>query len=241
MQDELAQTAHEMIPLLRAAQSISAVLFFFATWRALIKPRAATEGMSRLRIALLTWGLPLTFGALVLSYGGVPRDLVLTLFPVVTAVSCVLATASVAWRPVQQAMAALSDAEVRYLLAFRAIFGMFIVGGASAGLFPSHFAWTGGLGDLIVSWLATASPTSLAAGGPKPMRILVHSVGVLDLLQVGYHIVTLVIPWLRGNDSAGPTAFLPWIAVPLMLALNLHGLRQALTESNATKPAPETA
>ena len=228
----------ELIPLLRAAQSISAVLFFFATWRALTQSQ---EDASKLHIALLGWGTPLMLGALALTYGDVPRDLVLTLFPILTALSCLLATASLAWRPAQAAMAALSDAEVRYLLVFRAIFGMFILGGASAGLLPLRFAWTGGLGDLIVSWLATASPTSLASHGPKPMRILVHGIGVLDLLQVGFHIVTLVIPWLRGNDSPGPTAFLPWIAVPLMLALNLHGLRQALTESPAAKPAPTSA
>lgn len=228
----------ELIPLLRAAQSLSAVLFFFATWRALTNAKAHAR---KLHIALFGWGMPLMLGALVLTYGDVPRDLVLTLFPILTALSCVLATASLAWRPAQEAMAALSDAETRYLLAFRAIFGMFILGGASAGLFPVGFAWTGGLGDLIVSWLATASPTSLASQGPKPMRILVHSIGVLDLLQVGFHIVTLVIPWLRGNDSPGPTAFLPWIAVPLMLALNLHGLRQALTETNAAKAAQTSA
>lgn len=218
----------ELIPLLRAAQSITALLFFFASWRALT---AAQEHARNMRIALIGWGLPLMLGALVLTYGEVPRDLVLTLFPAFTALCCLLATATLAWRPAQAAMAALSDADVRYLLSFRAIFGMFILGGASAGLFPLRFAWTGGLGDLIVAWLATASPTSLASHGPKPMRILVHGIGMLDLLQVGFHIVTLVVPWLRGNDSPGPTAFLPWIAVPLMLALNLHGLRQALTES----------
>jgi len=238
MQDELTQTAREMIPLLRAAQSITAMLFFAATWKALIKP---SKDASRLRAVLLLWGIPLTLGALLITYGGVPRDLVLTLFPIVTALSCLLAVASLAWRPAREAMARMSDAEVRHLMAFRAIFGMFILGGTAAGLFPARFAWTGGLGDLIVSWLATASPTSLAARGAKPMRVLVHGAGVLDLMQVGFHIVTLVIPWLRGNDSLGPTAFLPWIAVPLMLALNLHGLRQALTESTATKPSLKAA
>ena len=228
MNEELFETTRAMIPLLRGAQSLTAVLFFFATYRALMK---GTAGNERLRAALLGWGIPLMLGALVLTYGGIPRDLVLTLFPVVTALSCVLAVATLGWRPMQAAMAALSDTETRYLLAFRAIFGMFIVGGASAGLFPEGFAWTGGLGDLIVSWLATASPPSLAARGPKAMRVLVHGVGVLDLMQVGFHIATLVLPWLRANDSPGPTAFLPWIGVPLMLALNVHGLALALTET----------
>ncbi len=228
MDNELSQTAHAMIPLLRGAQSLAAVLFFFATYRALAKP---TTGQKTLHRGLLAWGIPLMLGALVLTYGGIPRDLVLTSFPIVTALSCALAVATLAWRPMRDAMAALSDTETRYLLAFRAIFGMFIIGGASSGLFPAGFAWTGGLGDLIVSWLATASPTSLAARGPKAMRVLVHGIGVLDLLQVGFHIVTLVLPWLRANDSPGPTAFLPWIGVPLMLALNVHGLALALTET----------
>lgn len=227
MNEEVFETAQAVIPLLRGAQSLTAVVFFIATYRAL----TARSGTSRLRIALLAWGIPLMLGALVLTYGGIPRGLVLTLFPIVTALSSALALASLPWRPMRDAMASLSDSEVRHLLAFRAVFGMFIVGGASAGLFPEGFAWTGGLGDLIVSWLASASPTSLDARGPKPMRILVHAVGVLDLMQVAFHIATLVLPWLRANDSPGPTAFLPWIGVPLMLALNLHGLRSALLET----------
>src|SRR5207237_4070194 len=93
--------------------------------------------------------------------------------------------------------------------------------------FPFRFALTAGLGDLAVTWIAFAVPASLSASGPRWARLLVHGVGMADMLMVLYLALTVVRPFSLAHGNSVTTMTLPWLAVPLMFALNAHGLRKA--------------
>jgi hypothetical protein len=162
-------------------------------------------------------------------------SLVVTLLPFGVFFGLGLALASQFHEPTRNAFDALSDGQVRTLLGYRAIFGAFLFAGAALELFPPSFAWTAGLGDLAVAWLAHAAPGSLGRGGSRGWRLLVHGVGLADLLQVVVLAMGVVRPWLAAHAEAGalvlgPPLVLPWIGVPLMLALNLHGLRSVFAQ-----------
>lgn len=152
-------------------------------------------------------------------------------------VGIALALVSLAWAPARRAFDQLSDAEVRGLLVYRATFGGMLIAGAALGSFPPVFAWTAGVGDLLVTWLAAAMPGALATGGSRPARLLVHGWGLFDLVQVVVVVLTIVRPWLIESNAAVPSLLLPWIGVPLMLALNLHGFRHALSEARSNRGA----
>ena len=42
--------------------------------------------------------------------------------------------------------------------------------------------------------------------------------------------VLVLVPWLVASRSEGISLVLPWVVVPSMVALNLHGLRSVLAE-----------
>lgn len=130
----------------------------------------------------------------------------------------------------------LSDSDVRLLLAWRAPFGALILALGASGHMPSTFALTAGLGDLAVGWIALAAPFSLGARGPRMGRLIVHGLGLLDLVHAITLAVLVVRPWALAHGNAADTMTLPWVAVPLMFAVNAHGLRQAWL-SPQTEPA----
>lgn len=217
----------------RLALTITCVVFALATVRAL-RGRDAEE-RSRHAPAmrpLLGWlalaGLP----ALVL---GAPSlvSVALALLPLGVAAGLLAAILGLAHAPTRRAFDALDDGQVRTLLGYRAIFGAFLFAGAALGLLPPVFAWTAGLGDLVVGWLAHAAPGSLGRNGSRGWRLLVHGVGLLDLVEVVILAMAVVRPWVIEQGSLGPPMVLPWIGVPLMLALNLHGLRRAIADGSA--------
>jgi len=151
------------------------------------------------------------------------------LFPVGFALGFLAAVASLFVPRARQAFAAVTDADVRLMLAFRAIYGALLVALAGVGIMPPLFALTAGLGDLAVGWLAVAAPRSLAPDGSRAWRLVVHGLGLADLLQVAALAVTVVRPWSTAHGDATDVMTLPWVAVPLMMALNLHGFWQACT------------
>ncbi len=220
----------ELVTPARIALSLTVVGFVVASLLALRggDTVARIEAAPLVR-ALAAWAVLAGIPAVVLSHGAlVPVGR--ALLPVGVFVGLALAVASNLWAPARRAFDALGDGEVRSLLGYRATFGAFLFAGAALGLFPPLFAWTAGLGDLAVTWLAHVAPGSLASRGPRGWRFLVHGWGLLDLVEVVVLAMTVVRPWLAEHDSLGPPLLLPWLGVPLMLALNLHGLRRAFSE-----------
>src|SRR5262249_16841508 len=150
--------------------------------------------------------------------------------------------ASLFFPPARLAFDRLRDRDVRAISAWRTVFGAFLFAGAGFGLFPPVFALVAGTGDLVAGSLATLSPRSLEAGRGSPARrLLVHGVGAVDFVDVLAMAFLVVRPWLIETGSPGPSLVLPWVAVPTVLALNLHGLRSALTEGHAREDGLEPA
>jgi hypothetical protein len=228
----------------RIAISISTLTLVLETARGQRGAEGRDPAGSRLLALAAAIALPAT--ALSLALIG---PFVVTLLPVGVFLGLGLALASHFHAPTRNAFDALSDGQVRTLLGYRAIFGAFLFAGAALELLPPSFAWTAGLGDLVVGWLAHAAPRSLGRGGSRGLRLLVHGVGLVDLLQVVVLAMSVVRPWLAAHAEAGapvlgPPLVLPWIGVPLMLALNLHGLRRAIadkTESGSIERAAAPA
>lgn len=125
---------------------------------------------------------------------------------------------------------ALTDGQWRTLMSLRAVFGALLLASGAAGLMPAAFALPAGLGDLLVGALALAVPGNLAAKGHRGARLLVFGVGIADFVQVIALQVLVLVPWLVASRSEGISLVLPWVVVPSMVALNLHGLRSVLAE-----------
>lgn len=209
----------------RIAVALSVLTLVALTIRALHRTRP--EGARALLVVCVVLGVPAT--ALSIQPMG---PLALTLLPIGVFAGLGLAVASMFHPPTREAFESIDDGSVRALLGYRATFGAFLFAGAALELFPPSFAWTAGLGDLVVGWLAHVATGSLGRGGSRGWRLLVHGVGFVDLLQVVFLAMTVVRPWLAhhaevGEPVLGPPLVLPWIGVPLMFAINLHGLRSA--------------
>lgn len=219
---------NDLVSPLRAAITATALVCALLFWRRLRSPGPAAA-FDRALGAWLAIMLPVAAlfthtrlfgnGAAFLPFGVAP--------------GFALAIASLWWPAARQRFDRLPDGDVRLLMSFRAIFGAFIFAGAGLGLFPAVFAVTAGLGDLLAGWLATVAGGGLDARGARPWRWLVHGWGALDLFDVAALGTLVVTPWIVETGSPGPSLLLPWVCVPLLLALNLHGLRAAWRGSGA--------
>jgi hypothetical protein len=154
-------------------------------------------------------------------------------FPIGMALGLAVAIGSLAWPAAREAFDRLDDGSVRILLSFRAIFGAWIFGLAALGQFSPRFALEAGLGDLAVAWIALSMPVRLDEPGPGWARALVHGVGLVDLVNVLVLAVTVVRPFSLAQGNATTVVPLPWVAVPLMFALNAHGVRRAAGKRSA--------
>lgn len=210
----------------RLSISITALVFVVFGARAL--PRGRTFG------ALLAGPFLI---ALAFSHVDLLRETLGTTFPIGLGLGLTAALASLGSPGARRAFAALSDRDMRLLLSFRAVFGAQLLALGALGQLPRSFALAAGLGDLVVAWLALASPASLAGDGSRAGRVLVHGLGAVDLVQVVALAVTVVRPWALVHGNFVPMT-LPWVAVPLMVAINLHGLYQAW---RPTQTQPERA
>ncbi|HZU85217.1 MAG TPA: hypothetical protein VE987_19930 [Polyangiaceae bacterium] len=206
----------------RASVTATTWVLVAASRRALFK--GSPSRGSRATVALLysAWLVSTAFSyvpALVRTLGAV--------FPVGLALGMTAALASL-WSPAaRRAFDSLDDGEVRALLSFRAIYGALLVALASIGHFPVSFGLAAGLGDLVIGWAALAMPVRLGADGPPWARLVVHGAGLVDLAMVLVMATTVVRPWSLAHGNAATTTALPWVAVPLMFALNAHGVRRA--------------
>jgi hypothetical protein len=206
----------------RASVTITALVFVLIAHRALF--RRASAGASR--VGAFAFG-----GAFVVAAAFAHvQPLIDTLpstfgFGLVAALGA--AVASLFSARARLAFDELDDAEVRLLLSVRAIFGALLLALGSLGHFPVAFALSAGLGDLAVTWIAFAIPASLGADGPRWARLLAHGVGLADMTMVLFLAVTMVRPWSIAHGNATTAMTLPWLAVPLMFAINAHGVRRA--------------
>jgi hypothetical protein len=234
----------DLIELVRLAIAVCSVLTAGVALTALRgrTPADRDDAAPFLRIAV-PWALVSGAAAFFLSHGG-KSDLGVVLLPVGTMIGVGLAIASLFFPPARRAFDRLTDYDVRAISAWRTVFGAFLFAGAGLGLFPPVFALVAGTGDLVAGALATVSPRSLAVGGGRGSRfarLLVHGVGAVDFVDVLAMAFLVVRPWLIETGSPGPSLLLPWLAVPIVLALNLHGLRSALTEGHAREDGLEPA
>ena len=164
-------------------------------------------------------------------------ELLRVVFPIGLALGLAVAGGSLAWPAARSAFDALSEGDVRHMLAFRGIYGGLLLALGALGRLPLSFALAAGLGDLTVAWLAAMVPGALSAGGNRAARLFVHGLGLLDLIQALAIAVVVVRPWSLAHANSTTSMTLPWVAVPLMVALNAHGIRQAWRSSPSSAHA----
>ena len=221
----------------RVSVTLTSLAFIIVMHRALRRSHARVD-LARTG----GWGLGMVFATVFLVAAAFAhlealRATLGTVFPIGFALGLVGAVASLAWPTARDAFDHMSDGDVRILLSFRGVFGAFILALAALGRMPVSFAFTAGLGGLAVAWVALACPTVLDRSGPRMPRFLVHSLGLLDLGQVLALAVLVVRPWSIAHGNVTDVMTLPWLAVPLMVALNAHGIRQASLASQTDEPA----
>ncbi|MEZ4445111.1 MAG: hypothetical protein R3B72_38920 [Polyangiaceae bacterium] len=218
----MAPDAIDIVSVVRILMMATALVCSVAFWRGLVAGRSAAAD-KRFRSYAATWMIGAAAAAFVVSHTGLLGTGAQYL-PHGVAVGFVVAIGSLFSRRAREAFDRLSDSDVRFLMSFRMVFGAFLYAGAGIGLFPLVFALTAGTGDLLAGWLATIAPSRLDSGGPSGWRWVVHGWGAIDLVDVAVLGTFVVRPWLLEHGSLGPSLLLPWVAVPLLFALNLHGL-----------------
>lgn len=234
----LSPYLHPLSLALRVSVALTVLAFAVATRRALVRSAVAHE---RTSVGRATWAITLPFAlALAASHLESMRAFFTRIaLPGVPLAMLLVVGGSFAHGPTRRAFARLEDHASRELLGYRAMFGAFLFALAAVGHVPHLFALSAGLGDLAVGWLAGLTPVRLGAKGSRLATAIVHGVGVVDLVQVVALASTVVIPWSLAHGNAMSTVTLPWVAVPLMMAVNLHGLRFALERTQETEADEE--
>lgn len=231
---------HPLSLSLRLSVTASMLLFVLQAWRALGRGRTAGRPGAPPPFAVMYWPFAFAVGAIFSHVPGL-RDTLPSAFPIGAALGALVAVASLAAPSARARFDAIGDADMRTLFSYRALFGALIFALAALGHFPISFALTAGLGDLAVGWLAAASPESLGVGeGGRRARLaraIVHGVGFADLALVVFMALTVVRPWSVAHGNAATSMTLPWVFVPFMFALHLHGFRQAVA-AHAPQSAP---
>jgi hypothetical protein len=164
------------------------------------------------------------------------RGAPLPMVPLVTGAGIALGIAAQFSATATAAFSTMDDKSWRLLTMTRAVFGALILGACAVGLFPPAFALPAGLGDLGAAALAFVAPGSLAPGGHRGWRLLVYGFGLLDFAQVMVLLAKVQLPFLAATHSIGISLMLPWVVVPMLVTLNLFGLRFALAEAPLKMP-----
>jgi hypothetical protein len=202
---------------------------------AVLVAAAVAAFRSPLRGWLLAWAVPSGVVAFGLTHVA-DSAAAFRLLPLGVGMGVMVAIVSLFSSRARSGFDALTDDQLRHLTSFRGIYGALLLAAAALDLVPQRFGLEAGLGDLLTAALVSASPTSLVRGGRRSVRLLVHAVGLIDFVNVFALMITLVRPWLDSTRGPGPSLVLPWVVVPLLLSVNLHGLRQVFQE-----PRPESA
>lgn len=222
-------TIQDLVMPTRVSITITAIVCAFTFYRSFRENLPRSEDSKMFLKALAFWMFAMGSIAFVFTHTsifGLPG----AYLPMGVVPGFVIAILSLFWKPAQDAFASLSDIQIRNLMAYRTIFGAFLIAGAALGLFPIIFALTAGLGDLLAGWLPALSNKSMSDSQNRPWRWIVHGWGTIDLIDVAVLGTFVVRPWLIEQQSLGPSMLLPWMAVPLLFAVNLHGLRLLVIE-----------
>lgn len=220
----------------RGAVTVSVLVFVLHAVRALARGGRLEAAPRR----FLGWMVGMALLGAVLSHLEPARHQLMRIFPIGGVLGLGAVAASLASRPVRARFASLGDADVRALLAYRALFGGLLLAMAALGHLPVSFALSAGLGDLLVGWAAQAAPGSLAGkDGARGMRLLVHGLGLADVVGVMIGAVAVVRPWSMAHDDATTAMTLPWVFVPFMFAMNLHGVVQVLAPVSSSAAETE--
>ena len=184
---------------------------------------------SRMLAAAGAWLILATGLGLVVTHGvrTLPSPV---LVPALAALGVALGIAALLTSDLPARLTALTDRDWRLLMSTRAAFGALILAAGVTGLFPAAFALPAGIGDIVVAALALVVPGSLAAGGSRAARLVVFGVGLVDFANVLRLMAVVLVPWLVETHSLGISLLLPWVVVPLLVTLNIAGLRQLLAE-----------
>jgi hypothetical protein len=153
-------------------------------------------------------------------------------FPIGLVLGLGLAAMSLVVPTLRGAFDRLRDGDVRMLVGTRAAFGSMLLGFGALGTLPESFALSAGLGDLLVAALAIGAPGSLDRSGSRVVRAVVHGIGLADMTLVIAEAMLVVRPWSLAHPGLMTSMTLPWLAVPLMVAIDGHGLRKVFASQS---------
>jgi hypothetical protein len=201
----------------------------------------STVNDAAFRRRLGVWLLLVVPPAMVVTHvlGRIPNALLL---PLGLGLGSVLATSTLRSEAVRRAFDGLSDGGWRGLMLFRTVFGALLFAAGGMQLLPATFCLQAGTGDVATGLLAAAIPHTRTS--PALLRLAVFGFGLLDFVNVVRLVVTVVRPFLEETGGAGISLMLPWVGVPLLVMVNVHGLRVALADlrgARATVPAAAVA
>lgn len=214
-------------PALRVAVTGLAVATAFAFHRAVFRD-AAPE--LRRRAGLVLGAIVAV--AVLASHAGAAGDLLARIIPLGLFGGLGLGIATLFLPRVRSGFDRLRDGDIRLLVGTRAGFGAILIAFAALGVLPESFALSAGLGDLLVACLAIGAPSTLDRSGSRAVRALVHGVGLLDMAMVVAEAMLVVRPFALAHPGLVTSMTLPWVAVPLVITIDLHGLRKVVGDGS---------
>jgi hypothetical protein len=236
---ETCMTQPNVETALRAVVTAAALATAFAAHRTLFRD-ADRRASRRAGFVLGT----IAAVAAAASHVDAAAQLAVRVFPAGLALGIGLAVASLFWSSTRRAFDRMRDGDVRLLVGTRAAFGAMLLGYGALGLLPESFALSAGIGDVVAACLAIGAPGSLDRAGSRATRAVVHGVGLLDMMMVVAEAILVVRPFAMEHPGVVTSMTLPWVVVPLMVAVNLHGVRQVLASprvAESLRDGPEPA
>lgn len=218
-------------PALRIAVTATAIATTFAAHRTIFRDQDPTKRRAGIVLAAIT-------GIAVLASHLDVEPLVTVLprvFPIGLVLGLSLAVTTLFLPNVRAAFDRMRDADIRLVIGTRAAFGSMLLGFGGLGILPESFALSAGLGDLLVAGAVIGAPGSLDRSGSRAVRAIVHGVGILDMAMVIGEAITIVRPWALEHPGQVNVMTLPWLVVPLMVAMDLHGLRKVFFASQTAQ------
>jgi hypothetical protein len=178
------------------------------------------------------WLLLVVPPAMVVTHvlGRLPNALLL---PLGLGLGSVLATSTLRSEAVRRAFDGLSDGGWRALMLFRSVFGSLLLAAGGLQMLPASFCLQAGTGDIAAGLLAAAIPHTRTSSAL--LRLAAFGFGLLDFVNVVRLVVTVVRPFLEETGGPGISLMLPWVGVPLLVMVNVHGLRVALADLRGTR------
>lgn len=240
---ETCMTQPNVETALRAVVTAAALATAFAAHRTLFRDANGDTDRRASRRAGYVLGAIAAIAA-VASHVDAAAQLAVRAFPAGLALGIGLAVASLFWSSTRRAFDRMRDGDVRLLVGTRAAFGAILLGYGALGVLPESFALSAGIGDVAAACLAIGARGSLDRAGSRATRAVVHGVGLVDMMMVVTEAILVVRPFAMEHPGVVTSMTLPWVVVPLMVAVNLHGVRQVLASprvAESLRDGPESA